>query len=106
MKGVEKFIQAKFEDYNPDIAPQKTLRIVLPLEVQAQFNMFFETEALSQEGWLAPPNGLLFPILLFTHSLALSLYMYTLTCVTIHTCTHTHTLVWTGKTAEIKNKIF
>ena len=35
MKGVEKFIQAKFEDYNPDRASQKTLRIVLPLEAQA-----------------------------------------------------------------------
>ena len=27
--------------------------------------MWDPTEALSQEGWLAPPNGLLFPILLF-----------------------------------------
>lgn len=44
MKGV--VIQAKFEDYNPDRASQKTLRIVLPLEAQAQFNMIFETEAL------------------------------------------------------------
>lgn len=27
--------------------------------------MWDPTEALSQEGWLAPPNGLFFPILLF-----------------------------------------
>ena len=46
MKEVERFIQAKFGYYNPGIASQKTLRTVLPLEVQAQFNMFFETEVL------------------------------------------------------------
>ena len=40
------------------------------------------------------------------------IYKYKLTCVTVHihahthTHTHTHKLVWTGKTAEMKDKIF
>ena len=45
-KEMENFIQANLRIITQEMDLQKTLRIVLPLEVQAQFNMFFETEAL------------------------------------------------------------
>ena len=44
---MENFIRARFDNYNPGRASQKSLRTVPPrLEVKAHFYKFFETE-----GW-------------------------------------------------------